>query len=163
MAWLLSLCATVFKLHTTSHPPFLTMEKRNWATSPGKFNFRSSKFAKISNIRTCTLSYVWTGRRTSCLNHITQQRHVTQPRIQKGSPMCVIPTDWMFENELLMNSQVSLLLVFTERKHLSTQVSWNQKKKKRQAFVLELRGTLETDNYKTRNKTKPENKQKYWQ
>ena len=59
--------------------------------------------------------------------------------------MCVIPTDWMFENELLMNSQVSLLLVFTERKHLSTQISWNQKKKK-QAFVQELRGTLEIDN-----------------
>ena len=73
---------------------------------------------------------MWTGRRTSCLNHITQHRHVTQPRIQKGSPMCVIPTDWMFENELLMNSQVSLLLVFTERKHLSTQISWNKKKKK---------------------------------
>ena len=51
----------------------------------------------------------------------------------------------MFENELLMNSQVSLLLVFTERKHLSTQISWNQKKKK-QAFVQELRGTLEIDN-----------------
>lgn len=153
MAWLLSLCVTVFKLHTTFHPSFLTMEKENWATSPGKFilgavSLPRSQISEPAHWVMCGQAgehHVWTTSLSTDMWPSLEFR--------KGHP-CVIPTDWMFENELLMNSQVSLLLVFKERKHPSTQIFWNQKKtKNKQSFVSELRGTLEIG-----NKKKKENK-----